>query len=160
MYQLLKIPTIASVPVGLWRQIGGPNYKLWEARHLHHHSGSGEPVNGGTFLPSFQRFLKKCAGQASAETHKLWAAELAAKAQRRVERISKKTEWASRLEAAALAEPVVRHTSSNFPATLGVRVTQYGCVGPKLTPNFGPPCYSCTLQLSAVCLAFHPPYGL
>ena len=48
-------------------------------------------------------------GQASAETHKLWAAELAAKAQRRVERISKKSEWASRLEAAALAEPVVRH---------------------------------------------------
>ena len=53
-----------------------------------------------------------CAVQASAETHKLWAAELAAKAQRRVERISKKTEWASRLEAAALAEPVVRHTST------------------------------------------------
>ncbi|KAK9834039.1 hypothetical protein WJX81_005023 [Elliptochloris bilobata] len=43
--------------------------------------------------------------QASAETHKIWAMELAERVQRRVERTSKRSEWASRLEAAAL-QPV------------------------------------------------------
>ena len=69
--------------------------------------------------------------QVSAETHKLWAQELAEKVQRRVDRTSKRTEWASRLEAAAMAAPVVRHTYqvvcaalSNIPARLSLNVAQ------------------------------------
>ena len=77
-----------------------------------------------------------------------------------MERISKTTEWASRLEAAALAEPVVRHTSIKC---LGVRVavTRYGsigCAALKLNTDI---CAD-LLQLfhpSAVCLDLHPPYG-
>ena len=75
------------------------NHKLWKA----------QPLFPLWFWRAYWFHKESRVGQASAETHKLWAAELAAKAQRRVERISKKTEWASRLEAAALAEPVVRH---------------------------------------------------
>lgn len=101
--------------------------------------------------------------QASAETHKLWAAELAAKAQRRVERLSKKTEWASRLEAAALAEPVVRHFgTSHLLHKLSVlwrlSTVVQDSVPLKITRILRP-ILGAVLIASALCLAFNQVYG-